>query len=334
MKTLAEASHLHDHVLAELELGNASSDPKQRSAHCTFVVVGAGYAGAETAAILQALTQHALRRFINLRPSELRWILVDVAPRVLPELGDRLGDAALRTLRQRDMDVRLGVSVEAVTANTVQLSDGAVLDCRTLVWTAGVTANPLLGGLGLDTGRSGRLIVTPTFQTPEQPDIFSAGDAAAVPDLVNGPDAIAPPTAQHAQRQGAVLARNVAHSLRGQPGEPYRHRDLGLVVDLGGTRAVARPLGRGLRGLPAQIVTRGYHLSAVASLRTRAKAAASWLTHACLGDATSSASGSATPVTAPLAQWRQRSATSRMSRLARPRRAYPARQIESGRTSR
>ena len=284
MKTLAEASALHEHVLSELELANVASDPRQRCAQCTFVVVGAGYAGAETAATLQAFTQKALRRFINLRPEDLRWVLVDVAPRVLPELGDRLGATALRTLRQQGMEVRLETGVERVEADAVHLTDGSSLDCRTLVWTAGVAANPLLGTLGLETGRAGRLVVTPTLQTPQRADVFSAGDAAAVPDLEKGGDAITPPTAQHAQRQGVALACNIARSLRGQPTEDYRHKDLGLVVDLGGTRSVARPLGRDLSGLPAQVVTRGYHLSALPSWRSRSKAAASWLTHAGLGD--------------------------------------------------
>lgn len=131
--------------------------------------------------------------------------------------------------------------------------------------------------------RRGRA-VDPTLQTPQRADVFSAGDAAAVPDLAKGEGAITPPTAQHAQRQGVVLAHNIARSLRGQALEDYRHRDLGLVVDLGGARSVARPLGRELSGLPAQVVTRGYHLGALPSLRSRTKAAVSWLTHAGLGD--------------------------------------------------
>jgi NADH:ubiquinone reductase (H+-translocating) len=212
MKTLAEASYLHDHVLAELELGNVTVDPRARTAHCTFVVVGAGYAGAETAATLQAFTQHALRRFINLRPEHLRWILVDAAPRVLPELGEVLGGNALRILRQRGIEVRLETSIDHVNEDSVQLSDGEAIACRTLVWTAGVTANPLLATLGLETARSGRLVVTPELQVPQHEAVFAAGDAAAVPDLTMPDAAITPPTAQHAQRQGITLARNVAHS--------------------------------------------------------------------------------------------------------------------------
>ncbi len=284
LKSLAEASYLHDHVLAELELANTVDDEHSRSAHCTFVVVGAGYAGAETAATLRAFTRHATRRFINLRPTDVRWILVDVASRVLPELGEQLSEHALQVLRQQGIEIRLETSITRVDKDCVELSDGQVIACRTLVWTAGVTANPLLGMLGLDTGRGGRLIVTPELHTPERSDVFAAGDAAAVPDLTRPEGEINPPTAQHAQRQGITLARNVLASLRAEPLRDYRHRDLGLVVDLGGTRSVARPLGRNLTGLPAQLVTRGYHLAALPSLRTRAKAGADWLIHAGLGE--------------------------------------------------
>ena len=284
MKTLAQATHLHDHVLAELELANAVGDEQQRAAHCTFLVAGAGYAGVETAAALHLFSRRLLPRFINLQPGDLRWILADVAPHILPELGGTLSAAALGTLRQRGIDVRLGTGIAEITASAVRLTDGSELPCHTMVWTAGVMASPLIATLSLETARSGRLRVTLELQVPGRPEVFSAGDAAAVPGLTGDPDAVAPPTAQHAQRQGVTVARNIVRSLRGQPLHPYRHRDLGLAVDLGGTQAVARPLGRQLSGVPAQVATRGYHLYAMPSLRTRVRIAADWLMHATLGD--------------------------------------------------
>jgi NADH:ubiquinone reductase (H+-translocating) len=284
MKTLAQATHLHDHVLAELELGNAVGDERRRAAHCTFVVAGAGYAGVETAAALHLFTRRLIPRFINLRPQDLRWVLADVAPRILPELGGKLSAAALAMLRQRGIEMRLGTGIAQITESAVRFTDGAELPSHTAVWTAGVLASPLIGALGLETAASGRLRVTPELQVPGQPEVFSAGDAAAVPDLTRDRDAITPPTAQHAQRQGITVARNIARRLRGQPLVPYRHRDLGLGVDLGGSQAVARPLGRHLSGIPAQLVTRGYHLYALPSPRARVRTAADWLMHAALGD--------------------------------------------------
>lgn len=284
MKTLAQATHLHDHVLAELELANAAGDEPRRAAHSTFVVAGAGYAGVETVAALQLLTRRLLPRFINLRPEHLRWVLADIAPRILPELGGKLSAAALGKLRRRGVDVRLGTGIAEITASAIRLTDDSELPCHTVVWTAGVLASPLIATLGLETGRSGRLRVTPALQVPDRPEVFAAGDAAAVPDLTRDPDAVTPPTAQHAQRQGIMAARNIARQLRGQQTCPYRHGDLGLAVDLGGTQAVARPLGRHLSGAPAQLVTRGYHLYALPSLSARVRTSADWLLHATLGD--------------------------------------------------
>jgi len=129
----------------------------------------------------------------------------------------------------------------------------------------------------------GRLAVTPELAVPGRADIFALGDAAAVPDLAAGQDAVCPPTAQHAQRQGKAAARNVMATLRRQPLQPYRHKDLGLVVDLGGTHAVARPLGVPLSGPAAAAVTRGYHLLALPRPATRARVGAEWLLHALAG---------------------------------------------------
>lgn len=263
LKTLAEAVALRDHVIASLELANATSDERERAASCCFIVVGAGYAGTETAAALNRVVRAVLPRFPYVRGDEVRCLLVDVAPRILPELGELLGTVALGVLRGRGVEVLLGTSVEEVTRDAVRLSTGTTVPCRTLVWTAGVTANPLVATLGLETNR-GRLVVTPELTVPDHSDVFALGDAAAVPDLATGPDAICPPTAQHAQRQGRAAARNVAASLRGTPMRRYRQRNLGLVVDLAGSDAVARPVDHDLVGLPAQAVTRGYHLLRVA----------------------------------------------------------------------
>lgn len=192
-------------------------------------------------------------------------MLADVAPHVLPELGGQLSAAALDRLRQRGIDVRLDTGIAEITASAVRLTDRAELPCHTVLWTVGVMASPLIGTLGLETARAGRLRVTPELQVPGRPEVFSTGDAAAVPDLTRDPDAATPPTAQHAK-------------------QPYRHRDLGLAVDLGDTQAVARPLGRDLSAVPAQLTTRGYHLYALPSMRARVRTAADWLMHAVLGD--------------------------------------------------
>ncbi|HET9556797.1 MAG TPA: NAD(P)/FAD-dependent oxidoreductase [Actinomycetota bacterium] len=275
LKTLAEATYLRDHVLRELENADAADDPDRRRACCTFVVVGAGYSGTETAAQMQLVTSRAAADYPRLRPEEMRWVLVDLAPRVLPELGRRLGDDAIEVLRRRGVEVRLGTSVEEATADGVRLSDGETIPTHTLVWCAGVTPSPLIETLGLPTER-GRLRVGADLAVPGAPGVFAFGDAAAVPDLTR-PGQLTGQTAQHAQRQGKLAARNVAASLGFGKSVPYRHRDLGFAVDLGGFDAVASPFGVALGGLPGLVATRGYHLLALPAAGNRIRVSLDWL---------------------------------------------------------
>ncbi|WP_416874544.1 NAD(P)/FAD-dependent oxidoreductase [Kitasatospora sp. SC0581] len=283
MKTLAEAAYVRDHVIAQLDLASASLDQKERESRLQFVVVGGGYAGTETAACLQRLTTAAAHRYPRLDARQIKWHLIDIAPKLMPELGDPLGEAALEVLRDRGIEVSLGVSVAEVGAETVKFTDGRVLPCRTLIWTAGVAASPLIGTLDAETVR-GRLAVTAEMRVPQFEGVFALGDAAAVPDLAKGDGAVCPPTAQHSARQGRAVANNVIASLRNQPLEPYYHKDLGLVVDLGGKDAVSKPLGIELRGVPAQLVARGYHLMAMRTNAAKFRVGANWLLNATAGD--------------------------------------------------
>jgi NADH dehydrogenase len=266
-KTIAEALYLRDHLLEQLELADTSDDLATRQARCTFVVVGAGYTGTELAAQGQLFTQAARRHYPHIGPDELRWVLVDLAPTIMPELGERLSRPALRILRGRGVDVRLRTTVEEVTAGAVRLSDGAIVPTRTLVWCVGVTPGPLTQVLGLHTEK-GRIVVDPYLTVPGRPDVFAAGDAAGAPDP-SRPGGLTPMTAQHAQRQGKVAARNLAASLGFGTRKAYRHRDLGFVVDLGGWQAVANPLRVPLSGVPAKVITRGYHLWSLPHNRLR-----------------------------------------------------------------
>jgi NADH:ubiquinone reductase (H+-translocating) len=275
LKTLVQAVYIRDHVLRQLELADATNDLAERRARLTFTVVGAGYAGTETAAQLQVMTRSQLDRFPRLRQDDLTWLLIDVAPAVLPELGPRLGRFALDEIKSRGMHVLLETSVKQIDEDRIVLSDGTVVPCWTVLWTAGVTPPPLVGRLGADVER-GRLVVDAQLRVPDRANVWAAGDAASTPDPFADGGKPYPPTAQHAQRQGVVLAHNIASSLGyGEPRE-YRHHDLGLVADLGHRSAVARPLGIPLTGLPAKLVAKGYHLYAVPSMANRMRIAADW----------------------------------------------------------
>jgi NADH dehydrogenase len=270
---LPEALYLRDHISRQIELADMTDDPGERLERCTFIVVGAGYTGTEVAAHGEVLSRAVISRHPRLAGTHPRWLLLDVAPRVLPELDERLSRTAENVLRRRGVDVRLGTSVKEATTEGARLSSGDFVRARTLIWCVGVRPDPLVQDLGLPTEK-GRLVVDEFLTVPEHPEIFACGDAAAVPDLTR-PGQITPMTAQHAVRQGKLVAKNIAaiygHGVR----RPYRHHDLGFVVDLAGAQAAANPLGIPLAGPAAKAVTRGYHLLALPG--NRARVATDWL---------------------------------------------------------
>ena len=277
LKSTAEALYLRDHFLDQLELANIDDDDARKTARRTVVVVGASYSGTELVAQLRALADAAAEQ-MGFDAQVVRFVLLDLAEQVMPEVGEKLGTAAMRVLRSRGIDVRLGVTLKRVQADHVVLSDDSRIDTHTVAWLTGVTGAPLIEKLGLPTDK-GRLVVHPNLQVPGHPDVFAAGDAAAVPDLTQ-PGKITPPTAQHAIRQGKALARNVAASLGYGTTKPYKHRNMGLVVDLGPRHAVANPLGMQLSGFPAKIVTRAYHLYAIPRAVNRWAVTLAYLTDA------------------------------------------------------
>ncbi|MFB6940560.1 MULTISPECIES: NAD(P)/FAD-dependent oxidoreductase [unclassified Streptomyces] len=283
MKTLAEAAYVRDHVIAQLDLADASHDEHERASRLQFVVVGGGYAGTETAACLQRLTTNAVRHYPRLDPRLIKWHLIDIAPKLMPELGDKLGRSALEVLRARGIEVSLGVSVAEAGPEQVTFTDGRVVPCRTLIWTAGVTASPLVSTFDAETVR-GRLAVTPEMSLPGFDGMFALGDVAAVPDLSKDAGAVCPPTAQHAMRQGRTLADNLIATLRHRPLRPYVHRDLGLVVDLGGKDAVSKPIGLEMHGILAQAVARGYHWTALRTNVAKVRVMTNWILNAVAGD--------------------------------------------------
>jgi NADH dehydrogenase len=266
-RSIAEAMYLGDHITRQLELAAVAADPEERRARCTFVVVGGGYTGTEVAAQGQLLTARLARKLPGLAGQPIRWLLLDTAPRLLPELDPRLSTTAERVLRRRGVDVLTGQSVAEAGDGYVQLTTGEKVPTRSLIWCVGVRPDPFVDHMNMATNR-GRLVVDEYMAVPGAPDIYACGDCAAVPDLTR-PGQITGMTAQHAQRQGKLVARNVAASLGTGTAQPYQHHDLGFLVDLGRLAAAANPLHIPLSGPPANAVTRGYHLSAMSGNRLR-----------------------------------------------------------------
>lgn len=270
---IPEALHLRDHVIRQIELADAAEDPEERAARLTFVVVGAGYTGTEVVAQMQLLTHAVLSGHPRLAGVRPRWLLLDTADRVLPGMDRRLSATAGQVLRKRGIEVDMGTSVAEATATGVKLTDGRFVASRTLVWCVGVRPDPLAQSARLPMTK-GRLQVDEYLAVPGHPGILACGDAAAVPDPAN-PGKPTPMTAQHAVRQGKLAGHNIAASYGVGRRRPYEHRDLGFVVDLGGWQAAANPLHVPLSGLPARVVARGYHLTALPANRVRT--AADWL---------------------------------------------------------
>ncbi len=212
-RDIAEALYFRDHVTRQVELADSTDDAAEREARLTFVVVGAGYTGTEVAAQGVLLTEALLRKHPRLADHTARWLLVDVADRVLPGLDPRLGRTAERVLRRRGVQIRLGASVVEATGTSVKLSDGMVVATRTLIWCVGVRPEPLVAGLGLSTTQ-GRLDVDEYLNVPGHAPTSSPAATSRPFPTSPGRRAgqITPMTAQHAQRQGVRAARNIAAS--------------------------------------------------------------------------------------------------------------------------
>jgi NADH dehydrogenase len=268
-KSLADAINLRNNVLHQLEAADAALDEEERARRLTFVFVGAGYAGVEALAELSDLAEDALRYYPRLRPTRRRWVLVDAAPRILPEIPPPLGDYAAAELRKRDVEIHVDTTLESVSAADAVLGDGTRIATNTVVWTAGVAPNPLLREWALPLDEKGRVEVDELLRVPGHEHVWALGDCARVPNTRSDrPD---PPTCQHALRQARRLARN----LTGPP-RPYGYRMLGQVATLGRHKGIAEVLGLRLRGFAGWWVTRSYHLYQLPLAQRKLRVVVDW----------------------------------------------------------
>ncbi len=272
-KSLADAIWLRNHVIETLEAANATEDPARRDELLTYVFVGGGYAGLEALAELQDFAADAIESYPRARLHGMRWVLVEATDRVLPEIDAQLADYALRELRGRGIDIRLGTTLEEVSAESARLSTGETLPTRTVVWTAGVTPNPSLRRLGVPLDERGRVPVDEHLRVRGMDSVWAVGDCAAAPDPRGG---ICPPTAQHAVRQGPVAARNIAAELGVGASQPFEYRSSAAFVNLGRYKAVGRIGGRTFRGFPAWWLARTYHMSQIPGAARKARAVIDW----------------------------------------------------------
>src|SRR4051812_7743631 len=272
-KSLADAIWLRNHVIETLEAANATDDADRRERLLTYVFVGGGYAGLEALAELQDFAADAIESYPRARLHGMRWVLVEAAGRVLPEIDAELADYALRELRGRGIDIRLGTTLEEVTADAARISTGETLPTRTVVWTAGVAPNPSLRHLSVPLDERGRIPVDDHLRVRGMRSVWAVGDCAAAPDPDGG---IYPPTAQHAVRQGPVAARNIAAELGIGSAKPFDYRSEASFVNLGRYKAVGRIGDRTFRGFPAWWMDRTYHMSHIPGAARKFRAVLDW----------------------------------------------------------
>ncbi len=272
-KSLADAIWLRNHVIETLEAANATEDPAKREELLTYVFVGGGYSGLEALAELQDFAADAMKDYPRARLSGMRFMLVEAADRVLPEIPSDLADYAVRELRGRGIDIRLGTQLEEVAEDHVQLSTGERIPTRTVVWTAGVVAHPSLRAMGVELDERGRIPVDDRLAVPGLTGVYAAGDCAAVPNPDGG---LCPPTAQHAIRQARVAARNMAAGLGVGKEQHFNYHSRGAFVNLGRHKAVASAPGVTLPGFPAWWAARTYHVSQMPGTARKLHAVADW----------------------------------------------------------
>jgi NADH:ubiquinone reductase (H+-translocating) len=278
-KTIGEAIYLRNFVLSRLDFASSITDERLRRRALSFVFVGGGYAGVECIAELEDMARYATRYYSNISPSDLRWVMVEAADRIMPEVSVSLASYTVDRLTERGIEVRLDTLLKSAVNGTVVLSDGDSFEVDTLVWTAGVKPHPVVGHSDLPVDEKGRLRCRANLTVVGAHDVFSAGDVAAVPDLSRikeDPDALCGPSAQHAVRQARVLGDNLARAVNGQVLKDYEHAYAGSVASLGLYRGVAEIYGIKLRGFIAWFMHRTYHVSRVPTFNRKVRVLSDW----------------------------------------------------------
>jgi NADH dehydrogenase len=274
LKTLGDAALLRARVLAILEMASLEPDDAIRKRMLTFVVAGGGFAGVETIGAINDLVHDALRYYPQLAPREVRVVLIHPGEFVLPELGAKLGRYAQQKLVDRGVEIRPRTKVTSYVNSLVAVSSGEAVPATTLIWTAGVTPNPVIARLPCKSEK-GRVVVDEFLEVPGFAGLWAMGDCAAVPDAnTGGPQ---PPTAQHALRQARHAAKNIEAVLAGRQKKPFRFSTIGQLASIGHRHGVANILGMNFSGFIAWFLWRSVYLLKLPRLAKKTRVALSWL---------------------------------------------------------
>ena len=287
MKTVEEAVSVRNWVLERIEVASVLDDPDARRRALTVVVVGGGFAGVETISELEDMAREAVNRNDRLSVSDLRFVMIEAAPRIMPEVPEDRAEKVMAELRARGIEVLLNTSLSDATDGHLQLinmtdkSPAGEMDTDTLIWTAGVAASPMLKNTDFPIDERGRVRVNADLRVAGDNGVvegaWAAGDNAAVPDLSGGGvGGFCVPNAQHASRQALVLAKNILASRRGEPLTDYYHETIGVVAGLGLWKGVANFKGKTFAGPLAWIMHRGYHGSAIPTTERTVRVMTTW----------------------------------------------------------
>ena len=287
MKTVEEAVSVRNWVLERIEVASVLDDPDARRRALTVVVVGGGFAGVETISELEDMAREAVNRNDRLSVSDLRFVMIEAAPRIMPEVPEDRAEKVVAELRARGIEVLLNTSLSDATDGHLQLinmtdkAPAGEMDTDTLIWTAGVAASPMLKNTDFPIDERGRVRVNADLRVAGDNGVvegaWAAGDNAAVPDLSGGGvGGFCVPNAQHASRQALVLAKNILASRRGEPLTDYYHETIGVVAGLGLWKGVANFKGKTFAGPLAWIMHRGYHGSAIPTTERTVRVMTTW----------------------------------------------------------
>ncbi|MET7724579.1 NAD(P)/FAD-dependent oxidoreductase [Streptomyces mirabilis] len=289
LKHVEEAVAIRDRLMTAFDQAASLPPGAERRRLLTVTFVGGGFSGVEGFGELLSLATAMLKSYPELSSDELSFHLVEARGRILPEVGDKPGAWVVRSLERRGAHVHLNTQIHSLADGHVVLSDGEEFDSALVVWTAGNASNPVVHNHSdLPIDERGLLVVRPDLRVGTDSelvaDAWAAGDDAAVPDLASTvPGAHTVPNAQHAVRQGRLLAKNIVADLRGGRIKNYRHSSLGVVATLGLGRGIFQYKRIVIKGLPAWLMHRGYHVLAVPSWERKIRVLTVWLTAAVFG---------------------------------------------------
>ena len=278
MKTLEDARRLRAHVIERLEHAEITNLPEVKKQALTFTVVGGGFSGIETVGEVKDLIDRSLRLYPNIRPSEVKVVVVEFLDRILGELPEELADYAARKLKQRGIELKLGVGVASATGTELVLSNGESIPTRTIVATIGNAPSELVQSFPIEMAH-GKIVVDRELRVPGQDGVWSLGDCAMIPmkDGASERGDFAPPTAQFAVREARQLAKNMAAVLSGGTPTPFEYTSKGALASLGARKGVADVMGVKLSGFLAWLLWRAYYVGFIPGVATKLNVLTNWI---------------------------------------------------------